>query len=165
MNAQKGKDIRCGDHPGNALGGTLSGEIEAEPADGSDLLKRLVLRLVVEEVGGGEGPLLQTGLGFPEPDELVGLGIGQCPQEDRVDDAEDSGVRADTQSQRKDGDGGESTALEQHAEAKLDVLAEIRHGTLLFAGLDDGMAQKSGAPHRSRLQSRCADTWAAALTV
>src|SRR3981189_3389879 len=105
MNAQKGKDIRCGDHPGNALGRALSGEIKAEAADGGDLLKRLVLRLVIEEVGGGEGPLLQTGLRFPEPDELLGLGIGQCAQENSVDNTEDSSVRADAQSQREDGDG------------------------------------------------------------
>ncbi len=90
MNAQKGKDIRCGDHPGNALGRALSGEIEAEAADGGDLLKRLVLRLVIEKVGGGEGPLPQTGLGFPEPDELVGLGVGQCAQENGIDNAEGS---------------------------------------------------------------------------
>src|SRR6266446_3733134 len=71
MHTQKGKDIGRGDRPANALGGALPSEIEAEAADGGDLLKRLILRLVIEEVGGGEGRLLQTGLGFPEPDELV----------------------------------------------------------------------------------------------
>ena len=74
MNADKRKNVWCGDHPGNALGGALSGEIEAEAADCSDLLKRLVLGLVIEEVGGRKGCLLQIGLGLPEPDELVGWG-------------------------------------------------------------------------------------------
>ena len=53
----------------------------------------------------------------------------------------------------QDGDGGEPTALEQHAETKLDVLAEIRHGPLLFAGLDDGKAQESGEPKAIQVNS------------
>jgi hypothetical protein len=76
VNTQKGKDVGCGDHPRNSLGSPLSGEIEAEVADSGDLLKRPILRLIVEEVGRGEWPLLQAGLGFPEPDELVWLGKG-----------------------------------------------------------------------------------------
>src|SRR5258708_5839887 len=97
MNTEKRKNVWWGEHPGSALGGDLYGEIEDEAADGGDLLKRLVLRLVIEEVGGGKRCLLQIGLGLPEPDELVRLGIGQCAQEDGVDDAEDGGVRADTE--------------------------------------------------------------------
>src|SRR5580704_15567200 len=97
MNTEQRKNVGCGDHPGNAFGGTLSGEIEAEAADCGDLLKRLILRLVIDEVGGGKGCLLQIGLGLPEPDELVRLGIGQCTQQDGVDDAEDGGVGADSE--------------------------------------------------------------------
>src|SRR5260370_12074419 len=97
MNTEKRKNVGCGDHPGNALGGALSGEIEAEAADCGDLLKRLVLRLVIEEVGGGKARLLQIELGLPEPDELVRLWLGQCAQEDGVADAEDGGVPSDTE--------------------------------------------------------------------
>src|ERR1700730_11999056 len=153
MNTEKRKNVGCGDHPVNALGGALSGEIEAEAADGGDLLKRLVLRLVIEEVGSGKGCLLQIGLGLPEPDELVRLGIGQCAQEDGVDDAEDGGVRADTKSQSKDGDRSKATAFEQRTEAELDVLTEIHHGALLFPGLDEGKEQKSCSPVRKGLHS------------
>jgi hypothetical protein len=75
----------------------MSGEIEAEATNRGNLLKRPVLRLVIEKVGGGKRSLLQIGLGLPEPDELVGLGIRQCAQEDGVDDAEDGSVRADSE--------------------------------------------------------------------
>src|SRR5438309_4917770 len=140
MNAEKRKNVRCCDHPGNALGGALSGEIEAEAADRGDLLKRLVLRLVIEEVGGGKGCLLQIGLGLPEPDELVRLGIGQCAQEDGVDDAEDGRVRADTEGLSENGDHSKATAYEQHAEAEMNVLEEVRQGALLVPGLDEDKA-------------------------
>src|SRR6266404_4346619 len=153
MNTEKRKNVGCGDHPGNALGGALSGEIEAEAADCGDLLKRPVLRLVIEEVGGGKRCLLQIGLGFPEPDELVRLGIGLGAQEDRVDDAEHGGVRTDTEGESENGDRSKATAFEQHAEAELNVREEVRHGALLFPGLDEEKAQKTGEPDGKRLRT------------
>src|ERR1700746_1111363 len=92
-------------------------------------------------------------VGTPRTRRVGRLGIGQCAQEDGVDDAEDGGVRADTKSQSEDGDRSKATAFEQHTEAELDVLTEIHHGTILFPGLDEGKAQKSCSPVRKGLHS------------
>ena len=49
---------------------------------------------------------------------------GKIPKHQRVDDAEDGGVRADAEREREDGDRGEPGAAAQHPKAVADVLPE-----------------------------------------
>jgi len=51
--------------------------------------------------------------------------VRQGPQEHVFDDAEDGGVRANTQSERQDRDGRESGALAQGPCAEAQVVAKI----------------------------------------
>src|SRR5207244_10742769 len=46
-------------------------------------------------------------------------------QEHGVDEAEDGGVRADTEGQGEDGDGGEAGGLAQHHQAEVQILYEL----------------------------------------
>jgi hypothetical protein len=59
------------------------------------------------------------------PHQAFGAWIGQRPQQDRVDDAEDGGVGADAEGQRRDGDGREGAMLAEQTETMPDVLPEV----------------------------------------
>jgi hypothetical protein len=62
------------------------------------------------------------GLRLEHGEELLRMGIGQWFQEHGINDAENSRVRADAESQREDGHGGEAGILTQHAECVALVL-------------------------------------------
>jgi len=65
-------------------------------------------------------------MAFVEFDQAVRLGKRQGTQQHRVHHAEHGRVGADAQRQREHRDGGESGAIEQHAERK----AQIVHGVV-----------------------------------
>jgi len=50
--------------------------------------------------------------------QLAGLGIGQRPEQDGIDHAEDGGVCPDAEREREHGDGGEAGILQQLAEGE-----------------------------------------------
>ena len=52
---------------------------------------------------------------------------GQRAEHDGVDEAEDSGVRADAKSEREDGDGGEGRRLGEHPEGIAKILKNRLH--------------------------------------
>ena len=51
-----------------------------------------------------------------DPDELVGVGKGERPQEKRVDDAEDGGAGSDAESGDEDSEDGEAGVALEGAE-------------------------------------------------
>ena len=57
--------------------------------------------------------------------DFVRLGIGQRPQQHRVDDAEDGRVRADAEREREHGDAGESRASAEHPRRMPRVVPEL----------------------------------------
>ena len=96
-------------------------------------------------------------LGFvgPEAHDAIGVGIGQRPQQHRIDDAEDRGVRADAECERQHREGRERTRASHGAEGVAHVLCELfeRHPP---PGVAAGLAQqqfiaKAAAGRRARL--------------
>ena len=63
----------------------------------------------------------------PHQDEPRGVRVGQRPQQDAVDDAENRGAGADAQGNGEGGDGGESRTLAQSSRGVRDVLDECVH--------------------------------------
>src|SRR4029453_8488038 len=100
-----GRDERALDTHGPALGrgyrqGIIS--ISGEPE------KRVIVTLKVEEVGWRQRALDLWGARRPVRYDLRRLRVGERPQENSIDDAEDRGVGADAQREREDGDDGEA---------------------------------------------------------
>src|SRR2546426_196977 len=63
-----------------------------------------------------------------EDEEPVGLAKRKGPEHDRVNDAEDRGVRADAERQGQDGDGREAGTLAQQAQPEAYVINNVGHG-------------------------------------
>jgi hypothetical protein len=68
------------------------------------------------------------GIGAREPDQALGLRIGERPQQDGGDQAEHHGVAADAQGERQDRHGGEAGLAQEHAAGVADVLPERLQG-------------------------------------
>ena len=67
-----------------------------------------------------------------DPDDLArALAARQRSEEERVDQREDRGVRADAQGEHQDGRQREPRVLEQETEAVARVLEQVRHGSPL----------------------------------
>jgi len=64
---------------------------------------------------------------LPYPRKAVLGCIRERPQQDSVDQAEDSSVRADAESEGNDGNGGEAGRLAQHAEGESQILPARLH--------------------------------------
>src|SRR4051812_44319046 len=67
-------------------------------------------------------------------DDAIGPGIRQCPEENRIDGAEDGGARSDPESEREHGHRGESGALAQEPEALADVTPRLLDHVLPAVG-------------------------------
>jgi hypothetical protein len=59
---------------------------------------------------------------IPDHDQLLGLGKGQRPQQDGIDDTENSRVRTDAQGELKHGHGGEAGLFQELAEGEFEVV-------------------------------------------
>jgi hypothetical protein len=64
-----------------------------------------------------------------EPHERGGIRERQRPQQNRIDDAEDRGVRADGEAEREDRDGGESRCAVELPDGVEEILSERVHPT------------------------------------
>jgi hypothetical protein len=82
--------------------------------------------LEVRARNGGKGLALIAVI-VPDDGEPVGIAVGHGAKQDAVDDAEDSGVRADAKRERQDGDEREAGALLEDANGKSEVLPERLH--------------------------------------
>ena len=97
----------------------------ARRAPDADVLEGLSVVRVGQEDGVGEVGLVDAADRVDDPDERVGIGIGQRFDEHAVDDAEDRRGGADAERERQDGRGGEAGLLPQHARRVAKVLPEI----------------------------------------
>jgi hypothetical protein len=68
------------------------------------------------QVAGDARETLRAGSGVPDGNQPVGLGIGEWFKQNAVDDAEDGGVRADADRDRKQGDSREPRIVAQCAQ-------------------------------------------------
>ena len=62
---------------------------------------------------------------LPDHDELLGIFVGQGPQQNGVDDAENRAVRANPERQRQHRNGSESRIFGQHPQAVTYILSKI----------------------------------------
>ena len=62
-----------------------------------------------------------------EQDQLAGLRKGQRAQKERVDEAEHSGVRADAQAQRENGEHGEAGTLGEKPRGVANICEQALH--------------------------------------
>lgn len=61
----------------------------------------------------------------PDPDQPVGIGYGQRPQQDGIDHTENRGVAADTEGQRDGRQRGHARAADEHALAESNVVEQV----------------------------------------
>ena len=64
---------------------------------------------------------VRTGSGRGDVDQAIGVGVGERPEEDGIDHAEDAHVGADGEPERPDGDGGEPGRAPQRAGRMAEV--------------------------------------------
>ncbi len=102
-------------------------EVLAVVAD--ERLEHLVLVAHVLEVRHREAHLGHLLGPLGEEDQAIGLGVRERAQQDRVDHAEDRGVGADPQCERRDRDEREAGRLPQRADREADVAPELFHGS------------------------------------
>ena len=63
-------------------------------------------------------------------DELIGVAISERPKQHGIDDAEDGGVRANSESKNGNGDNCETRSMHHGAEAVLHILRKQFRGRL-----------------------------------
>ena len=97
--------------------------------------------------------------------------VGKRPQEDAVDDAEDRGVGADAERQRRHGDGGEAGVRGEAAQSVADVLQQCLHHSLLSAVIGSTRDARRAGSHAAANAAAASDdadaasaTGSAALT-
>ena len=71
---------------------------------------------------------------FIQDHDPVGIRIRQRPKQDGVDDAEDRGVRTDTESERQDCDGGKRRIVDELPQRKPYIIHIIQCGKLEWPG-------------------------------
>src|SRR5207237_4198269 len=62
-----------------------------------------------------------------EEDDAFGVRKRKRTEENAVDEAEDSGIGADAERERNNGDSGEAFMLQQHAQAVADIVQKAVH--------------------------------------
>jgi hypothetical protein len=111
------------------LGSLAAGQVDGPAVVDPQVLEDPV-RPPVEEIGGVG--VLELGNaeprgGVPHPHQPLRVGVGQRPQQDAVDDAEDRGVGADAEGQGEDREQGESRLPQELADGGAEVAEERIH--------------------------------------
>src|SRR5258708_3197616 len=88
----------------------------------------MVLLLPVQEIWPCDRPRLAFLVSLGHKDQTVRLGIGKRLQQDRVDHAENRGVRSNSERQRNYRDDGKATIVPQVTQAELEVLKHKEGG-------------------------------------
>ena len=111
-----------------AFGVIAVGQDERDAFEAGHAGKSAVPHAPVEEVRRGPGAkhLLRLPIGLGHEQELFSAGKRKRPQQDRVHDAENRGVRADADRHGQRGDDGEARRLPQRPNGVPQVLSE--HG-------------------------------------
>ena len=86
------------------------------------MFKNRVVVSPIEIVGQRNRIILTRSGRFIQHHDPVGIWIWQRPQQNRINDAENRSVRANTQRQRQDRDYTETRLLPQHAESVSNIL-------------------------------------------
>ena len=120
---EAGGHHRAGELAGVAIEVPVAGHAAADE-HGGEVLEGAAAVAEVAEVGGGDGgAAVAARRAAGGPDEAAGVAVRERVQEDRVDDGEDRGVRADAEREsqhRGDGEAGVGAEL-------TDSVAEVLH--------------------------------------
>ena len=136
--AEQWKKIRrhCAGHDSFRRSGPCESHVAATV--GGDARRRLALGFDFNERGAAN-----EGAGAARPvcaqlHQLAGFGIGQRPEQDGIDHAEDGGVRADAQREREHGDRGEAGILQQQTEGVAKIVKHSKEGESEFRDVVEG---------------------------
>ncbi len=123
---EPGRDLRALDPLGLDAG---RGQAQVGAGEGGHAGERTALRPPVREVGrrGGEAREAGRGVAVDQQRQAVGVRIGQRPQQDAVDDAEDRRVGADPQGQGDEGGGGQRRGAGEAPEGDPQVFEQGLH--------------------------------------
>jgi hypothetical protein len=113
----------------DALRPITFGNVESRPTVVAHPLENLRLLCDVGHVGCGHARLhvaiSRLVPPLPEPHQLLRAWVGQGAKDDRIHEAENGGVSADTERQREDCDGGKTRAAHDLAEAEAKITAQV----------------------------------------
>jgi hypothetical protein len=112
-----------------AAGPGARAQDEVRAVEAHDRVEHLVLVAHVLQVRDREAHLGHLLRPLGEEDQALRLRVRERPQQDRVDYAEDGGVRTDPQRQRRHRDEREAGRLPQRARREADVAPELFHGS------------------------------------
>ena len=118
VDPQHRKEIGGDEESADALRIVGAGEARVPPAERREPLEAVRLLPPVEEVGGGDGLFGVADvamIGLRDDREPIDVGEGEGVEDQRVDDAEDGGVGAETQRERQHDDGARRRALHHRA--------------------------------------------------
>ena len=114
--------------------------------------QRLALPIDVEEVGRREAAVRIRAAAARQPDDRPAVGVGQRPQQNAVDDAEDGRVGADAEREGQDRDDRKCRRAEQRANGVTKV---IEHGCAYSArNAASGLTSARAMPARGRRPAR-----------
>src|ERR1700734_3312688 len=110
------------------------------------------------EVGNGNFNTVETerGIAGTRGNHAFGMIDAGGGKEQTVHDAENSGVRADAEREREDGDSGEARRFGEQAEGVLQVLAKRVHGASCKS---EASARAFTAPHGPAIDDTRAGGW------
>ena len=129
---------------GNPFGqGAWSGQRPAAAGDGRHRGEGLVLFAPVHIVQRRDAVAGGPGRSFPEHHERIRIAVRQCPEQRRVEQAEDRGCRADAQGEDRDRECSEPGGSPQHASAVSKVAPECH------ASFDESWRFRVGKIHPS----------------
>ena len=129
LHAEHGKQTRGHHGAGDPFGHFAGGEIEIDVIKARDL-ETLDLLFVIEIFRRRDWNLIQAlrGKFLPQKNELLRVLVGQWANQQRVDQAEDGGVRADRERHGDDGDEGEARRVDQAPKGQAEILNHILDG-------------------------------------
>ena len=89
-----------------------------------DCIESVIVVPVIKNLFSGKRQIEQVGPGglLMQNDELASVLIGKGAEQDAIYDAEDGGVRADSEGKRNDGRAGEAGIFDEYSHAVTDVL-------------------------------------------
>ena len=123
LNAEHGKQTRGHHGASDPLRHFAGGEIKIDVIKARDLETLQLLR-VIEIFRGRDRDLIQAlrGKFLPQENELLRILVWQRANQQRVDQAEHGGVRADRERHGNDGNEGEARRVDQAAKGQTEIL-------------------------------------------
>ena len=124
LNAEQIAEIRSHSQSANQVWRAVARKIKVSLASKGNLFETSAVLPPEFEFFRSHRPLKPFASRFVliEPDQAIRIAVGQWSQQDPVDDAEDGGVRSDTERERENSHGAESGVLQQLPEGEPEFI-------------------------------------------